>query len=126
MHVLGDGQPGDLVAEEGELRLDAPLAPRRILPRHPSDQLANRGVEPRAPDRVALGLPPPVELEALAVPGKDGGGLNDDEVRPPARPDPGQPDPEDPIPAREPGSADRALKDGQLMAQRHVFDGHCC
>ena len=52
-----------------------------------SDQVAKLGVEPRAADRVGSGLPPPVELEALAVPGEDGGRLHDDEAGPPARPD---------------------------------------
>ena len=111
VHVLGDGQLGDVVAEQGEFRLDAPAAPGRILARHASDQTANLGVEPRAADRVGPGLPPPVELEALAVPGQDGRGLNDDETGPPARPQAGQPDPEDPVPTGEPGSGDRALKD---------------
>jgi hypothetical protein len=50
MHVLGDGQLGDLVAEEGEFRLDSPPAPGRILARHALDQMAKLGVEPRAAD----------------------------------------------------------------------------
>src|SRR2546425_7537377 len=41
VHVLGNGQLGDLVAEESEFRLDVAAAPGRILPRHPSDQLAH-------------------------------------------------------------------------------------
>ena len=49
-HVLGDGQLGDLVTEQGEFCLDAPAASRRILARHAVDQLAELGVEPRAAD----------------------------------------------------------------------------
>jgi hypothetical protein len=69
VHVLGDGQFGDVVAEEGEFRLDAPAPPGGILPSHASDQVANLGVELGAADWVRPRLPPPVELEALAVPG---------------------------------------------------------
>jgi hypothetical protein len=67
--------------------------------------------------------PPPVELEPSAVPGEDGGGLNDEEVVAPTRPQAGQPDPEDPIPMGEPGSGDGSLKDQQLMAELKVLQG---
>jgi hypothetical protein len=50
MQVLGDGQLGDLVAEEGELRLDSPPAPGPILARHALNQMTTLGVEPRAAD----------------------------------------------------------------------------
>ena len=122
-HVLGDGQLGDLVAEQGEFRPDAPAAPRWILARHTPDQTANLGVEPRPADRVGPGLPPPVELEALAVPRQNGRGLHDDETGPPTRPDAGQPDPEDPVPSSQPGSADGSLEDEELMAEREVLEG---
>jgi hypothetical protein len=39
------------------------------------------------------------------------------------RPEAGKPDPEDPVPSGEPGSGDRALQDGKLMAQRQVLEG---
>jgi hypothetical protein len=83
--------------------------------------VANLGGELRAADQVWLGLPPPVEPEPSAVPGEDGGGLNDEEVVAPTRPQAGQPDPEDPIPMGEPGSGDGTLKDQQLMAERKVL-----
>ena len=38
VHVLGDGELGDVVAEKGELRQDAPAAPRWILASHTPDQ----------------------------------------------------------------------------------------
>jgi hypothetical protein len=123
MHVLGNGQLGDRVAEQGELRLDPPPAPRRILARHAVDQLADLSAKPRPPHAVRCGPPVPVKPEALAVPGEDGRGLDNNETRAPRRPQARQPDPEDPVPTGEPGSADRALKDSQLMAQRHVFQG---
>jgi hypothetical protein len=86
VHVLGDREFGDAVAEQGQFRPDAPAAPRRILPCHPADQVAHLGVELRAADPVRLGLPPPVEAEALAVPRQNGGGLHDDETGPQTRP----------------------------------------
>ena len=86
-------------------------------------RVAKLGVEPRAADRVRPGLPPPVELEASAVPGQNGGGLNDDEAGPPARPEAGQPDPEDPVPSREAWSAHGSLEDQELMAEREVLEG---
>jgi hypothetical protein len=86
VHVLRDGEFGDAVAEQGQLRPNAPAAPRRILPRHASDQVAQLGVESRAADRVGPGPPAPVEPEALAVPGQHRGRLHDDETGPPARP----------------------------------------
>src|SRR5262249_55203251 len=89
--------------------------------RHPMDQLAQLGVELRAADPAPRGLPSPVELEALAVPGEDGGGLHDDETGPPARPDLREPDPEDSVPPRQAWSANRSLEDQELMAQREVL-----
>jgi hypothetical protein len=49
--VLGDGPLGDRVAEQGQLRPNAPAPPRRILARHASDQVAQLGFESRAADR---------------------------------------------------------------------------
>ena len=86
VHVLGDREFGDVVAEEGKFRPDASAAPGRIVPSHPVDQVANLGVKLRAAYPVRGGPPAPVELEALAVPGEDGRGLNDDEIEAPIRP----------------------------------------
>ena len=122
VHVLGDGQLGDRVAEQGEFRLDAPAPPGGILASHAPDESAKLGVEPRATDRVRPGLPPPVKLDASAVPRQNGGGPDDDEGGPPACPEAGQPDPEESIPTGEPGSGHGALKDRELMAEREVFE----
>src|SRR5262249_47023471 len=112
-----------MVAEEGELCLDAPPTPRRILASHAVDQLADRGINLRATHPVRGGPPAPVELKALAAPGDDGRGPNDDETGAPPRPEAGQPDPKDPVPASEPGSADRALKHPELVAEREILEG---
>ena len=61
------------------------------------------------------------ELEALAVPGEDGGGLHDDETGPPARPDLREADPEDSVPPRQAWSANGSLEDQELMAKREVL-----
>jgi hypothetical protein len=82
-HVLRHGQFGDGITEEREFGPNAAPAPRRIVPSHAMDQVAKRGVELRAAARVWHGFPSPVEPEALAVPGEDGRGLNDDKTRAP-------------------------------------------
>ena len=124
-HVLGDRELGDVVPEEGKFGLDPPPAPRGVLAGHAADELAEFGVERGAADPVRPGLPPPVELETLAVPGQDRGGLDDGQAGPPTGPEVGQPDPEpeDPVPSSEPWSGDGALKDRELMAQGHVLEG---
>jgi hypothetical protein len=106
-----------------EFRLDPAPAPRRVVACHPPDQLAKLSIEPRAADRASLGLPSPVEPEALAVPGEDGAGLNDDETRAPTRPQAREPDPEDPVPSSEPRAADRALEHPELVAQGKILEG---
>src|SRR6516164_4283130 len=123
VHVLGDGQLGDLVAEQGEFGLDAAAAPGGVFARHASDEVAKLGGELRAADRVRPGLPPPAELETSAVPREHRRRLDDDETGSPARPDPAQPDPEHPVPPREAGSATGALEDPELMAEREVLEG---
>jgi hypothetical protein len=55
VHVLGDGQLGDLVAEPGEFCLDTPPAPGRILPRHALDEVGRISASSRGrPGRVAV------------------------------------------------------------------------
>src|SRR5262249_22474966 len=93
-HVPGDREVRDILAGEGGLRPGGSAAPGGVLSGHASDQVAKLGVELRTADRVALGVPSPIELKALAVPGKDGGGPNDDETGAPPRPEAGQPDPD--------------------------------
>jgi hypothetical protein len=52
--MLGDGQLGDAVAEQGQFRLDAPAAPGRSLPGHLAVQVANLGVKLGRPTRWGL------------------------------------------------------------------------
>src|SRR4029453_16446327 len=90
----------------GRVPLGCAGAPRWDSRSHAPDESAKLGVEPRATDRVRSGLPPPVKLEASAVPRQNGGGPDDDEGGPPARPEAGQPDPEKTIPTGKPGAGD--------------------
>ena len=55
LHVLGDGQLGNLVPKQRELRPDPPPAPRGgfFAARVCKDELAELGGEPRAADRVS-------------------------------------------------------------------------
>jgi len=85
------------------------------------DQVANLGVELRAADPAPRGLPSPIELEALAVPGEDGRGLNDDETGAPARPDLREPNPEDSVSPRQAWSANGSLEDEELMTKREIL-----
>src|SRR5262245_28054416 len=121
VHVLGDGQLGDLMAEQSEFRLDAAPAPGRVVPSHPVDQLANLGGELRAADPAPRGLPSPVELEALAVPGQDGRGLNDDETGAPARPDLREPNPEDSVSPRQAWSANGSQEGEELTTKPSIL-----
>ena len=47
-HVLGNGEPGDLVAEEPEFGLDPAPAPGWVLSGHAADQRAEFKIERRA------------------------------------------------------------------------------
>jgi len=47
-HVLGNGEPGDLIAEEPEFGLDPAPAPGRILSGHAADQRADLKIDRRA------------------------------------------------------------------------------
>src|SRR5262249_50885763 len=60
---------------------------------------------------------------ALAVPGEDGRGLDDEETGPPPPPQAGQSNPEDPIPPGEPGAGDASLKGQQVGAERKGLEG---
>jgi hypothetical protein len=87
-HVLGNGELGELITEEAEFGLDPAPAPGRVLLGHAADQHAELEIERRATHCApATGLPALVELEALAMPGKNGRGLNNEEADPPVRPE---------------------------------------
>ena len=58
------------------------VPPVWVLARHGADQLADLGVQPRPPARVA-GPPAPEETPALAMPAQHGLGLDQEQVAPP-------------------------------------------
>jgi len=86
-HVLRDRELSHVVTEEPKLGLDAAPAPREILASHAANQVTDLAIDPRAPGGASSRFPTPVELKALAMPGKDSGGLNDQQAGPPARPE---------------------------------------
>jgi len=47
-HVFGDGQSGNVVAQESEFGLDPTAAPGGVLPGHTPDQISDREVDRRA------------------------------------------------------------------------------
>ena len=47
-HVLGNGEPGDLIAEKAEFGLDPAPAPGRVFSGHAADQGAELKIERRA------------------------------------------------------------------------------
>ena len=57
-----------------------------VFERHPLDQLTNLLVDLRTAER-SLGLPSPIELEALAAPFDDGLRFNNDQDLPPILPE---------------------------------------
>ncbi len=87
----------------------------RILTGYAVDQRADLDVDRRATGRSGAGLPTPIELESLTVPGEDGRGLDNDEAGSPARPQPGEPCPENPVLPAEAGSTDGSLQNRRLM-----------
>src|SRR2546425_5406721 len=65
-HVLGNGEPRDLIAEEPEFGLDPASTPGRVLSGHAADQRADLEIDRRAPPRAGSRRPAPVEVEAFA------------------------------------------------------------
>jgi hypothetical protein len=110
----------DRVSEERQLGLDPRCTPRHVFAAHAPDELTNLGVDSRAPN-VATRLPPPIELEALAVPADHGFRFHDHEAGAPVRPELRQPHPENPITLPKPWTFHRALQDAELVAKSQVF-----
>src|SRR5207247_10804956 len=105
-HVLCNGELRDLIAEEAEFGLDPAPAPGWVLSGHAADERAELKIERRATRGAAPGLPAPVELKTLAVPGEDGRGLDNNEAGLPARPQLREPYADEPVPPTEPGTPD--------------------
>jgi hypothetical protein len=86
-HVLGNGEPSDLEAEEPEFRLDPAPAPSWVLSGDAADESAELKIERRATRSAAPGLPAPVDTEPLAMPCDDRW-VDEDQARAPVRPEP--------------------------------------
>src|SRR5207245_7709040 len=65
-HVLGNGEPGDLIAEEPEFGLDPASTPGRVLSGHAAEQRADLELERRAARGSRCSLPAPSTVEAGA------------------------------------------------------------
>jgi len=92
----GIHQAGALLLGLGRA-LFARRAPGRILFGHAADQIADLSFNLRLPRGLVPGLPPPIQLEALAMPCDHRLGLNEHKTTAPVPPQPRKPDPEDPV-----------------------------
>src|SRR5215831_19643134 len=123
--ILRHGRFRKVEAEKAEFCLNARDAPQRILTRHFPDQLTNLLVDLRTADW-RLGLPSPIELEALPVPFDDGLRFDDDQDLPPILPESRENHPEEPIPPVQLGPMDFPVEDGQLLTQREILRQERC
>jgi hypothetical protein len=123
-HVLGDGEGGDIIAEEAEFGLNPAPAPGGVVSGHTSNQGADLEVDRWTTRCASSGLPAPVEAKAVAVPSDDSGGLDNKEAGPPVRPEPREANPEDAVVAAKPRVRERPLQDHHLMAQGDVLQRH--
>ena len=85
-HVFRDGGLGDGKAKLQKLAMDPRCAPPCVLPRHPSDQIADLPRHRRSARFSPPRLPCPEKPEPLAVPTDDGLGPDDYQGVAPARP----------------------------------------
>src|SRR5262245_49726119 len=84
--ILRNSRFRKVETEKAKFRLDPWRSPERVFERHPLDQLTNLLVDLRTADR-RLGLPSPIELEALPVPFDDGLRFDNDQKLPPILPE---------------------------------------
>ena len=87
----------DVDAELEQFSVNARCAPGRILPTHPTDQIADFVSDGRTTRLPVPDLPRPEVAETSAVPGYDGLWFHDDQCRAPISPDSGQTRPEEAI-----------------------------
>ena len=85
-HVFRDGGLGDGKAKLQKLPMNPRRTPQRVLPRHPSDQIADLPRHGRSARFSAPRLPCPEKSEPPAVPTDDGLGPDDYQGVAPARP----------------------------------------
>jgi hypothetical protein len=111
--------------EKAKFRLYPRRSSERVFERHPFDQLSNFSVNLRTTDR-RLGLPSPVELEALPVPFDDGLRFDDDQDFPPILPELRKNHPEESIPPVQLPPVNFPVEDGQLLTQREILHRERC
>ena len=97
-HVFADGARGMADTKlDPQLFIDLVLDPSWIVAAHASDKFDVLWWDSWPSSTPRAGLPSPVQLESLPVPGEHSLGLHDDERRGPAAPHPREPDPKDAI-----------------------------
>ena len=74
---------GDRMPEPRQLALDPPVAPGRVLPRHPDDQRLDRGTGGRSSWPAPAGVVP-LAGDEVTVPAQDRGRGDREDLRPPA------------------------------------------
>jgi hypothetical protein len=120
--VFRDGRFTDVDPEFQQFAVNPRRAPARVRLRHRANQTTDVGRHGRSP-HAAAALPSPPQPEASSAPGDDRLRLDEDERRPPSRPDAQEHDPEPTVRVREaqpprPG----ALQHLQLMPQGQHFE----
>src|SRR5215831_6837049 len=116
-HVLADAGFADINAELEEFSMDARCAPQRVFAAHPANQLACFYWHARTTTTATTGFPRPKEAEALSVPTDDCLWFDDHPCRTPAPPSCCQPCPQEPVRSGQFRPLDRALQNGELVAQ---------
>jgi hypothetical protein len=84
----------DMVSEAGQLALDAPVSPARIVPCQANDEFAELAVDAGATGRARVG---PFLGDQASVPGQEGGRCDEAVAAQFARQDPGQTGQEYPV-----------------------------
>jgi hypothetical protein len=123
--ILRHGRFRKVEAEKAEFCLNARDTPQRILSRHFPDQLTNLLIDLRTADR-RLGLPSPIELEALPVPSDDGLRFDNDQDLPPLLPELRENHPEESILPTQLRPVNFPVEDGQLLTQGEILCRERC
>lgn len=121
-HVALDGRLTDVVAEQGELGLNARRAPGRVLDGHPADQAHQRPGDRRPAHAARPGLAAPVGTPARAVPLEHSGRLDEEQALTPAVEDTEHEDPEAAISVLDSRACHLASEDGELLSEGEVLE----
>ena len=120
-HILGDRGLCQINAQLEQLSVDTRCAPEGIGKGNLADECHEFERDTRSPCFPLPALPPPVELEAHAMPSDDGIRLDDKEAVAPVAPNPGQEHPEAPVCPRQPRPLPWPLKHLYLMPQGQIL-----